>query len=125
MGLISRVSSRTYRGKSVMLPISKNVIRPFTTSNLLLGINGRVYKRQNPLIEIDMKVKSAQRQFNYDCKDLGAWGQNNETLYPPIHRKKRRKRLFPTTCGSILRPRPIKNQSNQYGSLLLVCPRHE
>ena len=77
-----------------MLPLTKNALRPLSSCPSLSGLNGKVYKRQNPLIEIDMKVKSAQRQFNYDCDDLGAWGQNNETLYPPITAKKGDKDYF-------------------------------
>ena len=48
-----------------------------------LGHYPRFQNMSSPMIQLAVNTKSAARQFNFDCNNLGKWGQNNETVYPP------------------------------------------
>merc|ERR1711957_830837 len=75
MGLISRVSSRTYRFfPNKMLKISR----------LSLKGNYPRFQQRHPAIMLDMVKNNSRGQFHFQTKGLGEWSQKNERLYKPV-----------------------------------------
>merc|ERR1712039_797267 len=112
MGLISRVSSRTYRN---MLRISRALSK---------GGYPR-FQQRHPAVMLDMTKNNQRAQFYYQVKDLGEWSQKNERLYSPV-------KLNAYGVQENLRPAEvyhgrvrIRMSPKKYGTCRLVCKEYE